>query len=268
MWENITLGQYYPGNSYIHLLDPRTKILAVILIISGIFFAQQLNAYLLVTVFIMLTVYISAIPAKLVLRSLKPMWPIIVITIFMHLFSTPGRSLLEFGVIKVTAEGISRGLAMAVRLVLLIVISSMLTYTTSPIRLTDGLEYLLKPFQRLGLPAQELALMMTIALRFIPTLLSEANKIVKAQTARGADFATGNLITRAKNMVPLLVPLFISAFRRADELAIAMEARGYQGGGTSRTRMKVLKVGANDLAAIIILAILLLLLILLWNFNL
>ena len=267
MCENITLGQYYPGDSYIHLLDPRTKILAVIFIISGILFAQQFNAYLLVTGFIMLIVYISAIPAKLVLRSLKPMWPIIVITILMHFFSTPGRTLLELGVFKVTAEGIRQGLAMALRLVLLIVISSMLTYTTSPIRLTDGMEYLLKPFKKLGLPTHELALMMTIALRFIPTLLSEANKIVKAQTARGADFTTGNLFTRARNMVSLLVPLFISAFRRADELAIAMEARCYQG-GDSRNRMKVLKMGSSDLAAIIILAILLLLLILLWSFNL
>ena len=195
-------------------------------------------------------------------NAIKPLWIIIVFTMGIHIFTTPGNSIISYGIINITDNGIAMGLQMAARLVFLILFSSLLTYTTSPIRLTDGIEHLLNPFRRIGVPAHELAMMMTIALRFIPTLLDETDRIMKAQSARGADFVTGSIIQRAKNMVPLLVPLFISAFRRADELAIAMEARCYRG-GVNRTRMKELSITWVDYvglgAVFIVTAILLIL---------
>ena len=256
---NITLGQYFPGKSFIHLLDPRTKIIAVLLIISGIFIIDSKAAYTIVGMFIVTCIAISAIPAIMILRSLKPLWIIIIFTMLIHIFTTPGQILWQYAFITVTEEGLKQGALMTTRLVFLIVISSLLTFTTSPIVLTDGIERLLNPFRRIGMPAHELAMMMTIALRFIPTLLEETDRIMKAQTARGAEFAGGNLLKRAKNMIPLLVPLFISAFRRADELATAMEARCYRG-GDNRTRMKELKFTGKDIIAASIVGGLLLLL--------
>lgn len=261
MLNDITLGQYFPGKSPIHLLDPRTKILGVIAYISTIFLAEDYLAYAILMAFAAVLVGISQIPAKMVLKSIKPLWIIILLTLAIHVFSTPGTVLFNLGPLAATHEGIRMGVLMSLRLVLLIAVSSLLTFTTSPIALTDGIERLLNPFRKIGVPAHELAMMMTIALRFIPTLLEEADRIMKAQMARGADFASGNILNRAKNMVPLLVPLFISAFRRADDLAVAMEARCYRG-GENRTRMKELKMGTPDiLAALVLLALIVLLLV-------
>lgn len=248
MLTNITIGQYFPGQSIIHRLDPRTKILVTILFISSIFLAESSAAYGLLALFTAAVVAVSGIPVGMVTRSLKPLWIIIILTLAIHIFTTPGNILYSIGPLTVTSEGVRQGLLMTARLVFLIIVSSLLTFTTSPIALTDGIERLLNPFKRFGLPAHELAMMMTIALRFIPTLLEETDRIMKAQMARGADFNSGNLFRRAQNMVPLLVPLFVSAFRRADELATAMEARCYRG-GQNRTRMKELRMQARDMAA-------------------
>lgn len=253
MLSGITLGQYFPGTSVIHQLDPRTKILGTILFISSIFLAETYLAYGILTVFSLLLVGISSIPAKLVIRSVKPLWVIILLTLAIHLLTTPGQVVLAMGPVSITDAGVKQGIFMSLRLVLLIVVSSLLTFTTSPIVLTDGIERLLNPFKRIGVPAHELAMMMTIALRFIPTLIEETDRIMKAQVARGAEFSSGSLIKRAKNMIPLLVPLFISAFRRADELATAMEARCYRG-GENRTRMKELRLAANDGMAMLAIA--------------
>lgn len=248
MLTDITLGQYFPGNSIIHLLDPRTKILGTVLFITSIFFAESYTAYAVLAAFACMVVILSGIPGKFVFRSLRPLWIIIVLTFAVHLFMTPGKMIYALGPLIMTEEGVRQGLLMTARLVLLISVSSLLTFTTSPISLTDGIERLLKPFAKMGLPAHELAMMMTIALRFIPTLLEETDRIMKAQMARGADFSSGGVIKRAKSMVPLLVPLFISAFRRADELATAMEARCYRG-GENRTRMKELFFRSVDIMA-------------------
>ena len=245
MLTDITLGQYFPGNSFLHHLDPRAKILATMIFIVAIFFADSLAAYGIVTAFVVLNFVISRLPAKLILKSLKPLWIIIIFTMGIHVFSTPGEIWWQYGILHITKEGVSQGSLMTARLVFLIVFSSLLTYTTSPIVLTDGIEHLLNPFKRIGVPAHELAMMMTIALRFIPTLLEETNRIMKAQTARGANFTSGSLIQRGKNMIPLLVPLFVSAFRRADDLATAMEARCYRG-GEGRTRMNELTYTYRD----------------------
>ncbi len=261
MLTDITLGQYYPGESYIHKLDPRTKILATLIFISSIFLASTYTAYIVLTVFVALVVGVSRLPVKLVIQSIKPLWVIILLTFCIHIFSTPGETLYSWRFIKITDMGVQQGVLMSLRLAFLIVVSSLLTFTTSPIVLTDGIESLLNPFRRIGVPAHELAMMMTIALRFIPTLLEETDRIMKAQIARGADFQSGNLLKRAKNLLPLLVPLFISAFRRADDLAIAMEARCYRG-GENRTRMHQLAFAFRDGTAIA--AVLLLTLALVW----
>lgn len=242
---NITLGQYYPTGSFLHRLDPRTKILCTLIFIVGIFFAQSWGSYGLVAAFTAFNMALSKLPLKLIWKSIKPLWIIIVFTMGIHVFTTPGTIIWQWGWLKITMEGVRQGSMMTARLVFLIAFSSLLTYTTSPIVLTDGIESLLKPFRVIGVPAHELAMMMTIALRFIPTLLQETERIMKAQKARGADFESGNLIRRAKAMVPLLVPLFVSAFRRADELAIAMEARCYRG-GDGRTRMHELLYASRD----------------------
>ncbi len=255
MLNGITIGQYFPGQSFIHQLDPRTKIIGTILFISGIFLAEAHAAYGLLILFSAFVVGISGIPVRLVLKSIKPLWLILLITFFIHLLTTPGNVVMAAGPFSITDAGLRQGILMSVRLVLLIMISSLLTFTTSPIVLTDGIERLLNPFKRIGVPAHELAMMMTIALRFIPTLIEETDRIMKAQIARGAEFSSGSLLKRAKNMIPLLVPLFISAFRRADELATAMEARCYRG-GDNRTRMKELRLAFRDgLAMAVILAI-------------
>lgn len=265
MLTDITLGQYFPGSSFLHRLDPRTKLVGTILFVTAIFLAESLPAYGLLTAFAALAIFISGVPLRLVLRSIRPLWLIIVITVLIHVFTTPGTVIYSLGPLTATQEGVRQGALMTARLVFLIVMSSLLTFTTSPIVLTDGIERLLNPFRRVGLPAHELAMMMTIALRFIPTLLEETDRIMKAQMARGADFARGNLLRRAQSMVPLLVPLFISAFRRADELAVAMEARCYRG-GENRTRMKELRLTARDgLAFAAVLALLAALGVLRWN---
>lgn len=257
MLSDITLGQYFPGNSFIHRLDPRTKILAVIIYIIAIFLAVKPIAYVALVAFAAIVILISKVPRLLVFKSLKPIWIIVVLTMLIHMFTAPGEHIVfSWKFLSVTAEGIDMGVKMAVRLILLLLFSSVLTFTTSPIVLTDGIENLLNPFKKLGVPAHELAMMMTIALRFIPTLLDETDRIMKAQTARGADFSSGNLLQRMKNMLPLLIPLFISAFRRADELAVAMEARCYRG-GEGRTRMHELAYAGRDYISLLLVMLLL-----------
>jgi energy-coupling factor transport system permease protein len=248
MLTDITLGQYYPGNSFLHRMDPRAKILCTMIFIVAIFLAKDIVSYGLVTAFIGLCVAVSGVPFRMVVRAVKPLWLILLFTMLIHVLSTPGNVVWSWGWISVTEEGLRNGTLMTLRLVYLIGFSSLLTYTTSPITLTDGIESLLSPFRRIGVPAHELAMMMTIALRFIPTLLEETDRIMKAQASRGADFSSGNIWQRAKAMVPLLVPLFISAFRRADDLATAMEARCYRG-GEGRTKMHVLAYGGRDAVA-------------------
>lgn len=246
---NLTIGQFIPGDSLAHHLDPRTKILIILVFIIVLFMAHGVTPWVLLTAFTALAIALSETPPRMLLRGLKPVIFIIILTVSLNLFMTHGAPLFRIGPLVATREGLSFGLLMGFRIVLLIMFSSLLTLTTSPISLTDGLEALLKPFQRIGVPAHELAMMMSIALRFIPTLLEEADKIMKAQMARGADFETGNFLQRARSLVPLLVPLFVSAFRRADELAMAMEARCYRG-GEGRTRMKQLRYAGRDYLAI------------------
>ena len=260
---DITLGQYYPGNSFIHRLDPRTKILTTLILIVAVFLANSAIGYAALCAMVLFIIAISGLPFMLVLKSVKPLLFIIVLTLVLHAVMGQGEHVLyQWKFIKVTEEGLQLGVQMAMRLILLLMISSILTFTTSPIVLTDGIEALLRPFRVIGVPAHELAMMMTIALRFIPTLMEETDRIIKAQTARGADFSGGNLLARAKNMLPILVPLFISAFRRADELATAMESRCYHG-GEGRSKMKVLKMVRRDWIALLCGALLLAVMILL-----
>ena len=245
MLTDMTLGQYYPGNSFLHKMDPRAKILCTMIFICAIFLANNPWSYLVVTLFTALCISLSGVPFRLIVKAVKPLWVILVFTLVIHLLTTPGTEIFKLGPVKITEEGVRNGVFMTLRLVFLIAFSSLLTYTTSPIVLTDGIEALLMPFRRFGVPAHELAMMMTIALRFIPTLLEETDRIMKAQSSRGADFTAGNIWQKAKSMVPLLVPLFISAFRRADDLATAMEARCYRG-GEGRTKMHRLVYTGND----------------------
>ena len=248
---DITLGQYYPGNSFIHRLDPRTKILSTLLLIVAVFLANTAIGYAALCAMVLFIILVSGLPFMLVLKSVKPLLFIIVLTLVLHAVMGQGEHVLyQWKFIRVTEEGLQLGVQMAMRLILLLMISSILTFTTSPIVLTDGIEALLRPFRVIGVPAHELAMMMTIALRFIPTLMEETDRIIKAQTARGADFSGGNLLVRAKNMLPILVPLFISAFRRADDLAVAMEARCYRG-GEGRTRMHQLAYRPGDVMAFV-----------------
>lgn len=246
MLKDITLGQYFPGNSMIHRMDPRTKILMVLAFIVVIFVIQNFVGYLILAAFMTMCILVSKVPPKFVLKGLKPIMLFIAITAVFNVFLTSGTVLWHWWIFTITYEGIIFAVFMVLRLFFLVLGTSLLTLTTSPIALTDGLEQLLNPFKKIGLPAHELAMMMTIALRFIPTLLDETDKIIKAQSARGADFESGNLVRRAKAMVPILIPLFISAFRRADELATAMECRCYQG-GENRTRLYELKMGRVDI---------------------
>lgn len=249
MIRDITIGQYYPTNSPIHKLDPRVKILSTFAYIISLFIIDSYTGYLLIALFVYGLTKISKIPLKFILKGLKAIFIIILFTVALNVFMAPGDTILyELGWAKVTLEGVQLAIKMVARLVLLIVGSSLLTLTTSPIELTDGIEALLNPFRKIGVPAHEIAMMMSISLRFIPILLEETDKIMKAQMARGADFETGGLIKRAKALIPILVPLFISAFRRADELAMAMEARCYRG-GENRTRMKQLVLGKKDYLA-------------------
>ena len=246
MLKDITLGQFFPGDSFIHKLDPRTKILFVVLFIIGLFQAKSWIGYGVVIALAALCVAISGIKPKAIFKGLKPMLIIIALTAILNIFYTKGTPVLPGW--PITWEGIDRAVKMMLRITLLITGTFLLTYTTSPIALTDGLESLLSPLKKLRMPVHELAMMMCIALRFIPTLIEETDKIMSAQKARGADFESGNLIQRVKALIPILVPLFISAFRRADELATAMECRCYQG-GEGRTKMKLLRYSLLDLKA-------------------
>jgi len=248
MLKDITIGQYYPCESIIHRLDPRVKIVSTFAFMVSLFVINSFMPYALIVLFLSAVIFMSKIPAGYVMKGLRPLLPILVLTLAINMFLTPGQLVWGMGPLKLTQEGLRQGVFMVVRLIFLLIGTSILTLATSPIQLTDGIEMLLNPFKRIGIPAHELAMMMTIALRFIPTLLDETDKIMKAQMARGADFESKNLISRAKNLIPLLVPLFISAFRRADELAMAMEARCYRG-GENRTRMKQIKMESRDYAA-------------------
>lgn len=249
MLKDITLGQYIPGRSLLHRLDPRTKIVGSMLYIIALFVLNDLPGYVAITVFSAALVLLSGLPWRYVLRGVRPIFYIVLFTLVLNFFLTPGRVVWQLGPLKATAEGIRLGVFMGWRLLLLVLTTSLLTLTSSPIALTDGIEYLLNPLRGIGVPAHELAMMMTIALRFIPTLLEETDKIMKAQMARGADFETGNIVQRARGMIPLLVPLFVGAFRRADDLATAMEARCYRG-GVGRTRLRELKFAPRDYAAL------------------
>ena len=249
MLKDITLGQYFPGKSPIHLLDPRTKLLFLIIYFIALFTADGWVSYGIVLLFLSTVIYMTTIPLKTIVKGLKPLIFILVFTGILNLFMTPGENVLvSFWGLKITTEGLVQAIFMVSRILMLIVGTFLLTYTTSPIALTDGLESLLGPLKKLHLPVHELSMMMCIALRFIPTLIEETDKIMSAQKARGADFETGSLMQRVKALVPILVPLFIGAFRRADELATAMECRCYQG-GEGRTKMKTLHYKRRDFVA-------------------
>ena len=245
MLKDITLGQYFPGTSLAHRLDPRTKLLLTVIYIVALFCAKSFFSYLLIALVLFTGIKVSGVAPKALVRGLKPILFIICFTAVLNLFYTPGETLASFWIFKITKEGIFTAFFMVLRITMLIMGTFLLTYTTSPIALTDGMEALLGPLKRVRVPVHELAMMMSIALRFIPTLIEEMDKIMSAQKARGADFESGNLIERAKALVPILVPLFISAFRRADELAVAMECRCYHG-GEGRTKLHVLRYKPRD----------------------
>ena len=250
MLKDVTLGQFFPGKTIVHRLDPRTKLVSVILYIVALFLANGWisNAVMVFTLFF--CVALSRIPPKALFKGLKPLIFIVVFTGLLNLFYTDGRTLVQFWKLRITYEGLQRSVFMVLRIILLVSGTFLLTYTTSPLAITDGLENLLSPLKRLKVPVHELAMMMSIALRFIPTLIEETDKIMSAQKARGADFETGSLVQRAKALLPVLVPLFVSAFRRADELATAMECRCYHG-GEGRTRMKTLQMQTADWLALL-----------------
>ncbi len=246
MFGNITLGQYLPGDSPIHALDPRTKLLLTLAYIVLIFLVEPIWMFLVPLLFVVAVILIGRIPFSYVLRSLKPMRFLIVFMLIINVFFTSGTTVwFSFWGINVTEESVMRAIFISIRLILLVCGTTLMMLTTSPLALTDGIERLLSPLAKIRFPAHELAMMMTIALRFIPTLMEETDKIKKAQMARGADFESGNFFKRVKSMIPILVPLFISAFRRADELAMAMEARCYHG-GKGRTRLRILRFASRD----------------------
>ena len=250
MLKDITLGQYFPGKSPIHLLDPRCKLILLVIYIVALFTASGPLSYGLLLATLVIVIKISTIPPKSIVKGMKPLIMILVFTGVLNLFFTPGegKPLVDFWIITIYAEGVIRAVYMVARILMLITCTFLLTYTTSPIALTDGLEALMNPLKKLKVPVHELAMMMCIALRFIPTLIEETDKIMNAQKARGADFESGSIMDRAKALIPILVPLFISAFRRADELATAMECRCYQG-GEGRTKMKLLRYTLWDFRA-------------------
>lgn len=254
MIKDITIGQYFPGKSVIHRLDPRIKLLLTVIYIVMLFAAGNFASLGVGVAFMIISFLLSGIPIKMMLKSIKPILPIIIFTGFLNLFFiSSGDILFEWKFIKITSGGVHTMVFMAARIILLICGTSLLTYTTSPITLTDAIERILSPLRIIKFPAHEIAMMMTIALRFIPTLIEETDKIMAAQKARGADMESGNLINRAKALIPILIPLFVSAFRRAEELALAMECRCYRG-GDGRTRLKQLKTEARDYIALAITA--------------
>ena len=249
MIRDITIGQYYPADSVIHKLDPRTKLVGTIAFIVSVFLFHTFLGYAVAGVFLAGMILMSKVPVKFIFKGLKTIFMLLLITIFFNMILTPGEVVWKLGFLKVTKEGLVLAGTMAIRLVFLVIGSSIMTLTTTPNQLTDGLERLLRPLNKIHVPVHDIAMMMSIALRFIPTLIEETDKIMSAQKARGADFDTGNLIQKARALIPLLVPLFISAFRRADELAVAMECRCYHG-GEGRTRLRQLVMGRADIAAL------------------
>ena len=254
MLRDITLGQYYPTDSVLHRLDPRVKLLGTLIFLISLFLFQNLTGYIVATVFLVSMILLSKVPISFMVRGLKAVVILLLITVLLNLFATPGTPLISLWKITITKEGVRAALFMMFRLSYLIIGSSIKTLTTTPNNLTDGMEKALSGLSKIKVPVHEIAMMMSIALSFIPILLEETDKIMKAQMARGADFESGNILKRIKNMVPLLVPLFISAFRRANDLALAMEARCYRG-GSGRTKLKPLKYHGRDFAAYAILVI-------------
>ena len=260
MLGNVTLGQYYPVDSAVHRLDPRIKIVLTIAMIVSVFLVQNLLGYVCILLFLIFASHMARVPLRVMFRGLKPLRFILVLTFLLNLFFTAGEELFHVAFITVTREGVRQAVHFSLRLIFLVLSTSLMTLTTSPIQLSDGMERLFSPLKVFHFPAHELAMMMSIALRFIPTLMEETDKIMKAQTSRGADFESGNLLARAKAMIPLLVPLFVSAFRRAGDLAMAMESRCYHG-GENRTRLRVLKIGKNDWIACILVLLLIVVII-------
>lgn len=249
MLKDITLGQYFPGDSVVHKLDPRTKLMMVVLYIVALFLAEGFVGYGIMIAVTAGFIWLSRVPPKSMFKGLKSVIFIIALTAVLNVFYTDGTVLVQVWKLKITYEGILRAVFMVLRIVMLICGTFLLTYTTTPVALTDGMELLMGPLKKLGVPVHEMSMMMSMALRFIPTLIEETDKIMSAQKARGADFETGSLVDRAKALLPILVPLFVSAFRRADELAIAMESRCYNG-GAGRTRMKQLRYETRDYLAL------------------
>lgn len=249
MLKDITIGQYFPGKSIIHKLDPRFKIAITAIFIVSLFCADNFAGLIISCGFMLISFMLSQIPFKLMAKSIKPILPIIIFTTVLNIFFLDGVTLFKLGFIKITYEGLETSVFMIIRIIALIIGTSLLTYTTSPITLTDAIERIMSPLSKLHMPVHELAMMMTIALRFIPTLIEETDKIMSAQKARGADMESGSLLQRAKALTPILIPLFVSAFRRAEELALAMECRCYHG-GDGRTRLKELKSDAADYIAL------------------
>lgn len=260
MFTDITIGQYYPTDSIIHRLDPRTKIILTFVYIFLLFTINNILGYAIAFIFLMTLIALTKIPFWYVMKGVKPLMAIILFTVIINVIMTPGTPIWQWGILKISYEGMEYAFLMSTRLIMLVIGTSLMTLTTSPIDLTEGIEYSIKWMPFVGKYAHELSMMMSIALRFIPTLMEETDRIMKAQKARGADFESGNLIQRAKALIPILVPLFISGFRRADELATAMEARCYRG-GEGRTRMHVLAYKRNDRVAFVIFSILAVLLI-------
>lgn len=267
MIKDITLGQYFPGDTVLHRLDPRTKIIFTVIYVIALFTAKSYISYAVLMLFLAAIIFISRVNLKVIMRSVRPIAILMIFTAVLNIFVTPGRVLVSFWILSVTQEGLINAAYMVLRILMLVVGTSLLTYITSPMSLTDGIEILMGPLKKIRVPVHELSMMMSTALRFIPTLIEETDKIMSAQKARGADFETGNIVQRAKAMLPILVPLFVSAFRRADELAIAMESRCYRG-GEGRTRMKQLRYTGIDFAAFVAGAALLVLIIILARFGL
>lgn len=251
MLRDITIGQYYPADSVIHKLDPRVKLFATMLYIISLFCLKGIVALVVATIFLIFAIKLSKVPFKFMVKGLKAIMVLLIITAVFNLFLTPGETLVSFWKFKITDEGVKSAFLMAMRLIYLILGTSIMTLSTTPNQLTDGLEKSLMPLSKIGIPVHAIAMMMSIALRFIPILIEETDKIMRAQMARGADFENGNLMKKVKSMIPLLVPLFVSAFRRADDLAMAMEARCYNG-GEGRTKMKPLKYSGRDGKAYIV----------------
>ncbi len=254
MLRDITLGQYYQTDSVIHKLDPRVKISATLLFIVSLFIVDNFIGYIIAAIFLGVVIRLSKVPVKFIFKGMKAIYLLLLITMIFNLFLTPGTALISFWKLTITKEGLRTAIMMGIRLVFLITGSSIMTLTTTPNQLTDGLEMLMNPLKKVHVPVHEIAMMMSIALRFIPILLEETDKIMKAQMARGADFESGSIFNRAKSLIPLLVPLFISAFRRANDLAMAMEARCYRG-GEGRTKMKPLSYKRIDAFAYFVLVL-------------